>query len=77
FTEKEIDEYCNEVNGILAWIDILDEVDTKKVDPMYGVSDKNLKIRRDEITEHPINEEILSNAPAAKYGYFIVPKVVE
>ena len=66
-----------EFNKILGWVDQLAEVDTAAVEPLVSVNENNLPMRKDEVTDGNIAEEILANAPMKEYGYFAVPKVVE
>jgi aspartyl-tRNA(Asn)/glutamyl-tRNA(Gln) amidotransferase subunit C len=85
--EEELAPLAGELSGILAWIEQLNEVDTKNVEPMSSVSDVTLPMRQDKVTDGGIAEKILANAPGgAVYvdpadkkagGFFTVPKVVE
>jgi len=85
--EEELAPLAGELSGILAWIEQLNEVDTKNVEPLSSVSDVTLPMRDDKVTDGNIAEEILVNAPGgAVYvdpsdrnagGFFTVPKVVE
>ena len=74
-TEKE--KYANELNGIMQWIEQLQEVDTDGVEPLTSVVDMELFKREDEVTDGNIQEKILANAPENAEGFFVVPKVVE
>ena len=85
--EEELAPLAGELSGILAWIEQLNEVDTKNVEPLASVSDVTLPLREDKVTEDNVAEKILANAPGgAVYneptdknagGFFVVPKVVE
>jgi aspartyl-tRNA(Asn)/glutamyl-tRNA(Gln) amidotransferase subunit C len=85
--DEELAPLAGELSGILAWIEQLNEVDTKNVEPMSSVSDVTLPQREDKVTDGGIAEKILANAPGgAVYieptdknagGFFTVPKVVE
>lgn len=75
--DDKIEAAEQEFNKILGWVDQLKEVDTNDVAPLVSVNENNLQMRRDEVTEGNIAEEILANAPMKEYGYFAVPKVVE
>ncbi len=76
-SEEEIQKYQGELNKIFDWIEQLSEVNTNNVDPMYSVVDQPLFVRNDQITDGGIREKVLQNAPDSKYGFFVVPKVVE
>ena len=75
--DKEEQNLKNELNNILKWVDKLQKVDTKNVDPMLSVSNEPMPMREDMVTSKLNNEQILSNAPEKKAGFFVVPKVVE
>jgi len=75
--EAELDNLAAELSNILNFMEQLNEVDVEGVEPMTSVSPMNAPMRADEITAGNISEEILSNAPDAREGFFAVPKVVE
>jgi aspartyl-tRNA(Asn)/glutamyl-tRNA(Gln) amidotransferase subunit C len=66
-----------ELDGILRWIDQLDEVDTDGVEPMTSAVAARLPMREDVVTDGGDAGVILANAPASHDGFFVVPKVVE
>jgi aspartyl-tRNA(Asn)/glutamyl-tRNA(Gln) amidotransferase subunit C len=67
-----------ELNGILAWIEQLNEVDIEGVEPMASaVEGAKLPMRADVVTEGGDPAAVLANAPKAEDGFFVVPKVVE
>ena len=66
----------DELNNILNWVDELKKVDTDGVEPMLSVFNENMKFRED-IPKPTKSEEVLSNAPEHKEGFFVVPKVIE
>jgi aspartyl-tRNA(Asn)/glutamyl-tRNA(Gln) amidotransferase subunit C len=75
--EDELDGLAQELSNILGWIEQLDAVDTADVPPMSQAADLKLRWRADEVTDGGIPEKVLANAPAAKDGFFTVPKVIE
>ena len=66
-----------ELNGILHFMEQLNEVDVDGVEPMTGVEKMRLKRREDVVTDGDMQGAILANAPDAREGFFAVPKVVE
>jgi aspartyl-tRNA(Asn)/glutamyl-tRNA(Gln) amidotransferase subunit C len=66
-----------ELNGILGWIEQLNEVDVEGVEPLTGGAQMAMKMREDAVTDGNIVEEILANAPERALDFFAVPKVVE
>lgn len=76
-TDDEAKGLEKELSGILQWVEQLDEVDTKNVEPMTRVVPIELKMRRDEVTDGGKADEVTQNAPNAENHFFVVPKVVE
>ena len=66
-----------ELNGILQFMEQLNEVDVEGIEPMTGVEPMRLKRRVDIVTDGEMQDLILKNAPDAREGFFAVPKVVE
>lgn len=75
--DAELEPLARELSGILDWVEQLEKVDTRSVEPMTSVVAMTLPRRADEVTDGGHPEEVLSNAPERSGGYFVVPKVVE
>jgi aspartyl-tRNA(Asn)/glutamyl-tRNA(Gln) amidotransferase subunit C len=80
--EAEIAAMVPELNGILAWVEQLGEVDVTGIEPMTAVIENHLRLRDDVIDADPLTaggkrDKVLANAPAAEHGFFGVPKVIE
>lgn len=75
--EERLDELAGELNGILGWIDQLNEVDVEGVAPMTSVVEMKLSMREDVVTDGNIQDQVLANAPRTDHGFFVVPKSVE
>ncbi len=78
----EAEAMVPELNGILAWVEQLGEVDVTGVQPMTAVIPNHLRLREDVINADPLTgggkrDAVLANAPAAEHGFFGVPKVIE
>jgi len=81
-TEPELEAMVPELNGILAWVEQLGEVDVTGVEPMTAVIPNRQRLRDDVVNADPltgggIREAVLANAPAREHGFFGVPKVIE
>ena len=66
-----------DLNSILGWIEMLDEVDVTGVEPLTGGTQMALRLREDAVTDGGMAEAVLGNAPDRNGAYFGVPKVVE
>ena len=75
--EARLEPLAQELSGILAWIDQLNEVDTDGVAPMTSCVAVALPMREDVITDGDKRDAVLANAPKSIGGFFVVPKVVE
>ncbi|MAN46021.1 MAG: Asp-tRNA(Asn)/Glu-tRNA(Gln) amidotransferase subunit GatC [Alphaproteobacteria bacterium] len=76
-TEEHVEELTGELNGIMGWIDQLNEVDVDGVEPMTSVVETKLPMREDVVTDGNIQDQVLANAPRSEDGFFVVPKAVE
>jgi aspartyl-tRNA(Asn)/glutamyl-tRNA(Gln) amidotransferase subunit C len=75
--EERLESLAQELNGIMSWIEQLSEVNTDGVEPMTSVVAVKLPLREDVVTDGGDAARVLSNAPKAVDGFFVVPKVVE
>jgi aspartyl-tRNA(Asn)/glutamyl-tRNA(Gln) amidotransferase subunit C len=75
--DYEVEPLCHELNGILGWIEQLNEVDVTDVAPLTGASNNAMAMRADVVTDGGYPENVLSNAPERIGDFYAVPKVVE
>jgi aspartyl-tRNA(Asn)/glutamyl-tRNA(Gln) amidotransferase subunit C len=75
--DDRLEPLAGELNGILAWIDQLSEVDVAGVEPMTSNVAQVLRLRDDVVTDGGKVAQVLANAPRSADGFFVVPKVVE
>jgi aspartyl-tRNA(Asn)/glutamyl-tRNA(Gln) amidotransferase subunit C len=75
--EGDLPALAQELSGIVAFMEQLNEVDVDGIEPMTSVTPMRLKRRADVVTDGNIQAQILKNAPDAREGFFAVPKVVE
>jgi aspartyl-tRNA(Asn)/glutamyl-tRNA(Gln) amidotransferase subunit C len=66
-----------ELNSILKWIEMLNEVDVAGVEPLTSVVEVEMKMREDVVTDGHMPEAVVANAPMSEDHFFMVPKVVE
>jgi aspartyl-tRNA(Asn)/glutamyl-tRNA(Gln) amidotransferase subunit C len=75
--EADLAPLAAELSGILGFMEELNEVDVEGVEPMTSVTPMRLPWRADAVTDGGIRDAVLANAPEARDGFFVVPKVVE
>lgn len=73
----EAEQLAGELNGILGWIEQLNEVDVEGIDPLTGAAQMAMRLRSDTVTDGGIPELVLGNAPDRAGTFYAVPKVVE
>jgi aspartyl-tRNA(Asn)/glutamyl-tRNA(Gln) amidotransferase subunit C len=76
-TEAEAEALKGDLNTILGFVELLNEVDVAGVEPMTSVVAMTMRQRPDAVTDGDRTEDILANAPVRAESYFVVPKVVE
>lgn len=76
-SDEKVPVMAGELNGILGWIEMLNEVDVEGIEPMTSAVEIALPMREDEVTDGDIQAQVLANAPKADSGFFVVPKSVE
>ncbi len=76
-SDNDAEVMTGELNGIIGWVEQLNEVDVEGVEPMTSVVASAIKMRDDGVTDGGYAEKIVANAPASEDNYFMVPKVIE
>jgi aspartyl-tRNA(Asn)/glutamyl-tRNA(Gln) amidotransferase subunit C len=83
-TAERRDRARHELNDILHLIERLQAVDTSGVEPLAhplsAIDDVALRLRADAVTEagsEARRAELMANAPEARDGLFLVPRVIE
>jgi aspartyl-tRNA(Asn)/glutamyl-tRNA(Gln) amidotransferase subunit C len=75
--DAEVATLQAELNGILGWIEQLNEVNVDGIEPLTGATQMALKMREDVVTDGGYPGKILANAPQRAGDFYAVPKVVE
>ena len=75
--EKKTDSLTKDLSSIFKFIEQLNELDTKKVEPLSSILNEPLRSREDEINDGKIKDQVLKNSPKKNEEFFIVPKVVD
>ena len=75
--EEKLAPMADALNGILGWVEMLNEVDVAGVPAMTSVVAQKLTWRADVVTDGGNAEALMANAPDHEGTFFVVPKVVE
>ncbi len=76
-TDTEAARTLAQLNDIFALIERMRAVDTAGIEPMAHPLGGAQRLREDAVTEPDVREAALRNAPAAREGLFLVPRVIE
>ncbi|MFH1867450.1 MAG: Asp-tRNA(Asn)/Glu-tRNA(Gln) amidotransferase subunit GatC [Candidatus Omnitrophota bacterium] len=74
---EEEELFASQLNDILKYMDKLNKLDTKDVEPMSHAASLGNVFREDKVKDSLPNSEALKNAPSKEGKFFKVPKVIE
>ena len=75
--QEEKERVAGQLEQIVAYMDVLGELDTAGVEPMSHIFPLQNVLREDDEQPSLDRERLLKNAPASEDGAFLVPKTVE
>lgn len=75
-TEEEKEKSRQEMQKMLDYVDMLNQLDTEHVEPLTHIFPIRNVFREDVVLESTPKEELLANAPQEKDGQFLVPKTI-
>ena len=75
--DEKIDSLSKDLSSIIKFIEKLNELKTDKTKPLTSIIHSSLKLRKDEIKDGKIRDQILKNSPEKNDEFFVVPKVIE
>ena len=76
-SDERLEALAGELNGILGWIEQLNEVDVSGAEPMTTAVETGTPLRDDVVSDGDKVKDVTANAPKSVDGFFVVPKVVE
>jgi len=76
FSEDEKRKLTSQLNDILTYMEQLNALDTREVEPLSHVIELSNVFREDTLRPSISREEALKNAPMASGKFFKVPKVI-
>ena len=74
--EEEIEEYAKNLEDILEFANIINNVDTENVKESIGSIDSYNVFRKDEVIEFEDKDALIQNAPEKENNMFKIPKVI-
>ncbi|MFL2511066.1 MAG: Asp-tRNA(Asn)/Glu-tRNA(Gln) amidotransferase subunit GatC [Candidatus Neomarinimicrobiota bacterium] len=76
-TKDELEKRTEDMNNILNYMDILNEIDTDDVEELDNVHDMHASLRADTANSSLSKEDILKNSPSSNGDYIQVPLTVK
>ncbi len=76
-SETETETYGDQLNAIIAYVEQLNNLDTREVEPTSHVIPLRNVTREDSVRPSLSREEALRNAPDATERFYRVPKIIE
>jgi aspartyl-tRNA(Asn)/glutamyl-tRNA(Gln) amidotransferase subunit C len=74
--EQNVRAYADDLNGVLALMTQMSELDMKGVKPMAHPMDQIQRLRVDEVSEINQRDYFQKIAPQTEDGLFLVPQVI-
>lgn len=75
-TEEEVVTYTEQLNSILDYAAMLDNLNTEEIIPTAHALPLHNVLREDRVHPSLEREKVLANAPEAEEGFFKVPRIV-
>ena len=75
--EQFEDSMIKDLNSILNFVEQLNELNIKNIEPLSSVVEQKLFQREDVVKIMNEKEDVLKNSPDKNENYFVVPKVIE
>lgn len=73
----EVKTYTKQLGAVLEYAEMLNQLDTKKVEPTFHVLPLQNVLREDKVVPSMPRDKILENAPDKAKGCFRVPRILE
>jgi aspartyl-tRNA(Asn)/glutamyl-tRNA(Gln) amidotransferase subunit C len=81
---EEVEKFQAQLDGILNYVDKLNQLDVSQVEPMeqvlfapVGGQDSHPELREDVLRPCDVGKAVLAMAPDAEKPFFRVPKVID
>ncbi len=75
-SEKEVESYTAQLSTVLEYMQQLDELNLKDVEPLTHVFQMQNVFREDKVAMSLPQKQILQNGPEVQSGHFKVPQIL-
>ncbi len=76
-TEREVEEFTEQLGAILGYVEKMNELDTEQVEPLAHCLPISNVFRADEVRPSLGTDRALANAPERDESFFKVPKILD
>ncbi len=76
-SDAEVERTRLQLNDILGFVEQLQSIDTKGIEPMSHAVDVVQRLREDRVTESDRHADFQAIAPETEDSLYLVPKVIE
>ena len=77
-TDQEKEKFTKELSSILDYVEQMNKVDTKNIEPIKQITGLKDVMREDKVgKKEKTKDKLLKQAPKRKQDYFKVPKILE
>jgi|TARA_B110000438_G_scaffold288773_1_gene322621 aspartyl-tRNA(Asn)/glutamyl-tRNA(Gln) amidotransferase subunit C len=76
-SKEELVKHTGDMNNILDYMDLLNEVDTDNIDELVNVHDMKSPLRDDKFEESLSKDSVIENSPESSEDYIKVPIVLK
>tara|TARA_B100000427_G_scaffold175283_1_gene145756 strand:+ start:602 stop:910 length:309 start_codon:yes stop_codon:yes gene_type:complete len=76
-SESELKNHTKDLNNILEYMDLLNEIDTSNTEELVNVHDATSDLREDNSEDSIPKEKVIDNSPQSKEDYIEIPLVVK
>ena len=76
-SDAEVEEFTGQLSAILDYVEKMNELDTKNVEPLAHCLPVHNVFREDVVKESLEAEKVLANAPQQDGEFFRVPKILD
>tara|TARA_Y100001970_G_scaffold75890_1_gene96228 strand:+ start:604 stop:912 length:309 start_codon:yes stop_codon:yes gene_type:complete len=76
-SESELKNHTKDLNNILEYMDLLNEIDTSNTEELVNVHDAKSDLREDNSEDSIPKEKVIDNSPQSKEDYIEIPLVVK
>lgn len=76
-SDEDKDRMTQDLSGILEHVEVLSQLKTDDIEPLYHILPIQNVLREDTVHESGVRDDVLKHAPKARPPFFSVPQVFD